>query len=195
MSDEKGKYAIIILAAGSSSRLGQPKQLLKKGTDTLLNHIIKVAKSSGVGDVFVVVGSQKDLIIPTLKRETNIIINKDWRKGMGRSIAIGVSQILDLNYDGVIVLLGDQIYLTTKEICNLIVTKDKGHTSIVVSKYKNSQGPPCYFDNKYFEELTFLNDDEGAKSVIKKHLNEVAFTDFLNGEVDIDTPSDLTRLN
>lgn len=194
MNIEKNKYAVIVLAAGNSSRLGQAKQLLKKDSETLLNRTIAVAKGSGVGDVFIVLGAQSEVILPTLKKVDNVIVNQEWNKGLGNSIACGVSYIVEQNYHGVIILLVDQIHLTEDNIVNLIKNKKQLKKGIIVSKYNKNQGPPCYFDKKYFLELISLEGNIGASTVIKRNKSDVAFVSFPLGYIDIDIPSDLDLL-
>ena len=188
-------FKVIILAAGSSSRLGQPKQLVLVNEVTLLNRTILEAKKSRVEDVYIVLGANRDLIIPTLPDRTNIIVNTDWKMGMGKSIAVAVDEIVNEETDGVIVLLADQVYLMFTYINNLIERHLETSKNIIVCRYNEGQGPPSFFSKKYFQELTQLNNDFGAKEIIKKNKNDVDWVAFPKGYIDIDTIDDLALIN
>ena len=85
---------ILLLAAGSSSRMGQPKQLLPWGDQTLIGHQIQKLIKTG-HPVHVVIGSNSELILPVIEKfPANILINKDWELGMGSSISFGIKQII-----------------------------------------------------------------------------------------------------
>jgi len=188
-------FAVIILAAGNSSRLGQPKQTVVFNNTTLLNNTIQKAKDSTLNDIYIVLGANAEQIIPTLDSNSSIVINEDWKLGMGKSIAVALEAIIDLEYDGVVVLLSDQIYLGSLCIDNLIKVRKTQSKGIVLSKYKNGSGPPSFFDKKYFKDLLLLDDDNGAKSIVKNNFHDVAFVAFENGDVDIDTPEDLRYID
>jgi len=194
MSVKLNKYAAIILAAGDSSRLGQPKQLLNINGNTLLNYSIQKVKEAGVQNIYTVLGANSTQIIPTLTPSSCVIINNNWKKGMGASIALAIKELYTYKYDGVVILLSDQIYFEHVNITNLIEAKKNSSKGIIVSKYKEGQGPPVFFDKKYFNELTKLNDDNGAKSIIKSNIIDVSYVDFENGHIDIDTPEDVIKL-
>ena len=188
-------YAVIVLAAGSSSRLGQPKQLIQINEVTLLNHTIQKVKRSCVNDIYIVLGASVQQITPTLESDSSIIMNKDWELGMGKSIATAIDNIDTLNYDGVIIVLSDQVHLEAINIDNLIEVHKSESKGIVVSKYKNGQGPPSFFSKKYFGDLLQLNDDNGAKPIVKANYTDVCFARFDNGHIDIDTPDDLEQFH
>ena len=100
------KTALLIIAAGRSARLGQPKQLLPFKNTFLLDYIINECRLSEVGDIFVVLGANKELIESRLNKNIlkNTFYNLRWKEGMGTSLACGISNIRDKNYDAVIVL-------------------------------------------------------------------------------------------
>jgi len=116
---ETDKHAVLILAAGASTRMGQPKQLLPWGKTTLLNHAINEAKKISE-HVFVVLGANKELIESSLNSQVEIIRNPNWENGMGTSITYGIS-ILDKNeeFDSVLIMLADQPLLDSTYLNNL----------------------------------------------------------------------------
>lgn len=188
------KIALLIVAAGVSKRLGQPKQLVRKNNITLLENSMNTAIESKVGDIFLVLGANADLILKeTQITDCQIIINENWQKGMGESIAFGLKKIVALkNYSGVIVSVADQPFLTST-ILQKVKEKVSGEQIIIKSKYEEGSGPPVYFSRHFFEEMTSLTGDDGAKPLVKKYKEQVMSIDFLKGNIDIDKQEDLVH--
>lgn len=191
------KIALLIIAAGRSARLGQPKQLLPFQNTFLLDYIINECQASKVGDTFVVLGANRELIAPKLKKTClkNTFYNANWANGMGTSIACGISNIQDKNYDGVIVLLVDQPFFTSHLLIQIIEHQRNTLAKIIVSKYQKGIGPPTFFDKSLFEELSKLKGDIGAKPIIRQYFNEIETVNFEKGNLDVDTIDDLKWLD
>lgn len=187
------KIAILIVAAGESKRLGRPKQLVSYKGKTLLYHTIRECLETEVKDVYLVLGANKEEIETQIViSDCTVVYNENWKKGMGESIASGVKKIVEKeDYDGIIITVGDQPFLSSKILNRLIEKAKKEKKPIIISKYKEGAGPPSFFDKEYFSELMELSTDEGAKGVIKKYKEEVLFISFEQGDIDIDTPEDL----
>ena len=188
--------AILIMAAGSSSRMGTPKQLLPWKDKTLVENVVQSALGVSESDVYVVLGANhapvKEVLMPY---DVNTIYNPDWEQGLGNSIACGVKHVKDLEYDGILIMLADQPLITSEDLENFIIEFNKGGKNILASKYKNeSIGVPVIFDKSYFEELSQLNKDKGAKAVIKKHIEHVSVINLRNKLLDIDTKEAYEKL-
>lgn len=188
------KVAILIMAAGSSSRLGQAKQLIPYKEGTLLSYTIDECLASGLGDVSVILGANEEIIRPSIQGRCAYFYNPNWKNGLGNSIAFGVKQIQNENLNGVIIVLGDQPFFTKEILHQLILKKIETNASLVLSKYENDQGPPTYFSNNLFQELMVLEGDDGAKAVVQKHKDKVQKIAFEKGYIDIDKPEDLKWL-
>ena len=187
--------AILLIAAGSSSRLGQPKQLLPFRGKTLLENSIQECLDSEVGAVHLILGAFHEAILEKVQTENcQVHINPNWQDGMSTSIAFGVDQILNKGYDGLIVSVADQPFLQKKHLIQLLENHKTNQNSIVISQYKERKGPPTFFMKKHFKELSYLSGDDGAKAVIKKNLGEVSFVNFEKGNIDIDAAEDLFHL-
>jgi molybdenum cofactor cytidylyltransferase len=186
---------IIILAAGSSSRLGRPKQnLLYKGK-TLLQRAIETAIASICEPVVVVLGANEEVIKPTIANfSIDIIDNADWAEGMASSIRAGLRQTLLLKpaIESIILMLCDQPFVDTYLINMLAAAQAKA--GICASVYHDTIGPPVLFDAIYFEDLLKLNGSEGAKKVMQKYPGKVKEIPFGLGGIDIDTIADYERL-
>ncbi len=188
---KKSKIAILIMAAGGSTRMGSPKQLLKWGNSNLLNHTITFGTKLESERIFVVLGSKADQIIPEIKsKKLNILINENWQKGLGNSISLGVSSILKVypNLDGILIILVDQPLINLDHYLKLINAFSKGKDQIIATKYKDGKlGVPALFDLVYFKDLCLLNSNFGAKQLIGKYLKHVISFKSDKSDFDIDT--------
>ena len=188
---------IVILAAGNSSRLGQPKQLLGYKNSTLLKNTI--AEAFLVPDVviMVVTGANNKLIEEELDpSRIKICFNSDWETGMSSSIVKGLNGLLQLYPDcqNCIFAVCDQPYVSSLVFENLIQEKNKKGKGIVASAYSGTLGTPVLFDKKYFTELAALEGQEGAKKIINRFLEDTASVPFEKGNIDIDTEDDYNKL-
>lgn len=182
------KIAIIILAAGASSRMGKIKQLLPWKQTTLIGNAIEQALDSKADDVFVVLGANYQLISKEIEQENiTIIYNKNWTLGMGSSIicAMDFFDKKHKKYDGVLITLVDQPLIDVIYF-NMLINKFIDN-NIIASKYKNRVGVPAIFSLKYFNELRQLNGDIGARDLILKHINDVKKIDAFDKIQDIDS--------
>lgn len=191
------QIAILILAAGNSSRLGQPKQLIEFNEKPLICHIIEQALFVKMHSVFVVLGGNKSAILPKIGHlPVTMIDNKNWKDGMGSSIAVGVKKIQEKNpkTTGIVTLLCDQPFVSADLIYQIITQQQKTNAKIVASKYAGHLGVPAYFSQPIFSELLSLKGQAGAKKVIQQHLSVTKFVSFPEGIFDIDVPEDLVRI-
>lgn len=184
--------SVIILAAGSSKRLGRPKQLVQYKDSTLLGYSTDAALTADLGETIVVFGERDYLDYKSDKRLKKIH-NPDWKMGMGHSLAIGIAEVNE-NASGAIIMLCDQPFVSA-ELLQQIAKAGLSEGGIVVSDYGTASGPPSYFDKKYFAELSQLEGDDGAKHIVGKNKNDVSKIIFSEGIIDIDTEEDLQNLN
>ena len=188
---------IVVLAAGSSSRLGQPKQLLSYKNTSLLKNTISQASKVANTTIIVVTGSNHELIEKEITGpEIKTIFNPDWELGMSSSITKGLNELLRLYPDikKVILAVCDQPYVTNIIFENLISEHQKTQKGIVASTYSETLGTPVLFAKKYFPELLQLKGQEGAKKIINRFLEDTAAVLFEKGNIDIDTIEDYNEL-
>jgi molybdenum cofactor cytidylyltransferase len=181
------KTGAVVLAAGKASRFGSPKQLLEMNGETLLDRACRTALEAGCDAVVRILGAQADLILERhCPAGVGTLIHADWEKGMGSSIAAGVSHSLALcpDLEAVFVLLTDQPLVTVE----LLETMKSGlqRTSVVWCGYGNVTGPPALFAREHFQELLALEGDRGAKAVAARH--QAAVIQFPEAAWDIDSP-------
>jgi molybdenum cofactor cytidylyltransferase len=187
---------ILIVAAGNSSRLGEPKQLLKYNGKTLLRNVVE--KAIKVSDsVIVVTGSGHSQISKEIENiEVNIIENVKWNEGMGSSIKMGITQLVNEFPDvqNIIISVCDQPFIEASVFSNLIQMQKDSQKGIVAAKYSETLGTPVLFTKKYFAELLKLSGREGAKKMLQKFKDDIAKINFEKGAIDIDTQSDYQKL-
>ena len=188
---------IIILAAGNSSRLGQPKQLLWYKDTTLLQHIIEEASVIKESVVIVVTGSNHELIEKEIdSSEIKTVFNRDWELGMSSSINTALNKALQL-YPGIekcIFAVCDQPFVSHSIFENLIDEYNKTGKGIIASSYAETLSTPVLFDKKHFNNLLDLKGQEGAKKIINRYLDDTASIFFEKGDIDIDTEDDYNKL-
>lgn len=190
------RTAIIILAAGNSSRLGSSKQLLPFRGKTLLQHITGEALASGAGPVFVVVGANAEKISATIQKEPiHIIENKNWENGMASGIFEGIkAATMDGAITQAIITVCDQPFLSASILSKLTTEQERSGKGIIASSYCQTAGTPVLFTAHYFKELLELTGEEGAKKLIRLHPGDIGTIAFPEGEVDIDTRADYEEL-
>jgi molybdenum cofactor cytidylyltransferase len=189
--------AIIILAAGSSSRLGRPKQLLPFGGDTLIRRIVDVALQAATGRVVVVTGAHEQPISEALAdKAITVVQNKHWQEGMSSSIKTGIASIQDggLSPASVILCVCDQPYVSPELLVRMSAAKEETGKGIIACTYAGTIGVPVLFDCRYFYTLQNLHASEGAKSLLFRYKEDVATIAFADGARDIDTEEDYRQL-
>ncbi|HMS82178.1 MAG TPA: nucleotidyltransferase family protein [Nitrospira sp.] len=191
--------AVIILAAGASTRMGRPKQLLTYGGQALMRHAAEIALASVCRPILVVLGAHADQLrcqIDDLPVQQ--IINNQWAEGIGASIRTGLHALEQCNREGttktVVLMLCDQPFVTTALIDDLVRASRTTGKGIVASEYGGTVGVPALFRREYFPELATLSGDSGAKRIIAAHPGDVVGVPFSQGLTDIDTPEDYSHL-
>jgi molybdenum cofactor cytidylyltransferase len=186
--------AILLLAAGSSSRLGQPKQLLDVGGITLLERTAGVALAANCAQTVVVLGAFFEKTAAAIAHlPVQVVFNENWAEGIGSSIACGVQLLLKKQPppDAAILLLCDQYRVTSELLEKLVALWQNTGARIVAAEYEGSPGPPALFDRRLFDELAALKGETGAKRVILAHLEALETALFPEGKFDVDVIEDL----
>jgi molybdenum cofactor cytidylyltransferase len=185
----------IILAAGASRRLGQPKQLVRIAGETLLAHTIRVVREAGAEPIFVVLGAHYENISSAVDlSHTHPVVNANWEQGIASSIHAGIRalQQLDPDASAALFLVCDQPRLTARHLRSLIEAHERVDVpTIVASHYAGIAGIPAIFPASQFTHLMALKGDAGARHLLRNPDCPMVTAPFYGGEVDIDTPSDL----
>ncbi len=177
--------AAIILAAGASTRLGHPKQLVRLANETLLDRTVRIAGEAGCTPIYVVLGaSAADIQQHCALSGATILLNDQWQEGMASSIRLGV-HALAVTAAGAILLTCDMPAVTPSHLHALASTG-----TLTASRYAARNGVPAFFPRATFPQLLALTGDRGASAL----LASAPSLDLPGGELDLDTPEDLARL-
>lgn len=185
--------SILILAAGSSTRMKECKLLLHFNGVSLIRNVINEAIKVGEHNIVVVTGAWRKEIETEIKDlPCTLFYNKAWESGMGKSIAEGIKYIEEnLDSEYTIISVADQAYISEKIFNDLIQKYNSDSNNIIYSKYEKGSGPPVLFHRNFYTELRTLSNDEGAKPIVKKYMDETGNISFPKGYHDIDKPEDI----
>jgi CTP:molybdopterin cytidylyltransferase MocA len=190
--------AAIVLAAGASTRLGRPKQLVTIDGESLLARSIRVAFESGVDAVYAVLGAHADELRPQLADTRAVpVFNSDWQQGMATSIRAGINAALaaQSQLEAIALLACDQPAATGFHLLRLQLLAADAPARIAASTYAGITGVPAVFPRDYFSELLALTGDSGARSILAAHTAHVATLPLMHGELDCDTPESLAAIH
>lgn len=189
--------AIIILAAGNSSRMGQPKQLLRFNGHTLLDNVINESLKTKFRPVVVVLGAYAAAIKQaSANKDVVYAINKDWESGMSSSISFGLKTALniDAEIENAIITVADQVHISSEILEELHRKQQLTKKNILAAAYSQTTGTPALFNKRYFGELLTLTGKNGAGRLIKQYIDDTATIPFELGKFDIDTETDYNNL-
>jgi molybdenum cofactor cytidylyltransferase len=191
----------IVLAAGSSQRIGTPKALLKIGEKTFLQHIVEIVHSARIIDVVIVLGAEAEEIQKTIIWfDGKVVINNDWQKGQLSSIIAGLNA-LDLTKSepeeihGAIICPVDHPLLTQSLLVDLLQGYWLSKKRIIIPTHRGKRGHPVIFDRELFDDIRNAPIDIGARAVVRNHEQEVHEVD-VNDEgvlINIDLPDDYKK--
>ena len=185
--------AILVLAAGESSRMKTPKQLVKIGINFLLEIVLSKAKAININHVYCVLGANDVLIRKEISSaNTHFIYNTNFKKGLSSSIAYGISHLKTTtnSYDAVLVLLGDQPAIEKTYLNEMIALFNEDQSKIIASNYGKKLGVPAIFPRSYFSKLQKMSGDFGAKDILNNNSN-VVYINKQTNFIDIDIEEDL----
>jgi len=197
MLGEKTKIEILIMAAGASRRLGQPKQLVKFKGQSLIRRISQETIKANIGQATVVTGHSHDEIEKEIKGlKVDIFFNNEWEEGLGASIRNGLKYVLEKNpnTNAILLTMVDQPFVDADHLKKLANAYDPSRPMIIASAYSSTFGVPVLVDSYYFEMLKELKGDEGGKKIFVNYLRNIVEIPFIQGAIDIDKKEDLETL-
>jgi molybdenum cofactor cytidylyltransferase len=187
----KPPLAIVLLAAGESSRLGQPKQLVKYGNESLLRRQSKMLLNTQA-DIYCILGHQSDVMTEELDGlDVSVYTNVSYKNGLGSSIRFA-AKTLPERYEGMCFIQVDQWRLQTTDIETLIHAWQQFPKKIHICHDQNkNMGPPVIFPKSYFKELSELSGQNGAKNIVDNHIDNCNTIKLISAFDDLDTQQQL----
>jgi molybdenum cofactor cytidylyltransferase len=187
--------AAIVLAAGSSTRMGRNKLLLEMEGETLVRRAVGAACGAGVDRVVVVLGHDEARVrsgLDGLRCET--VVNPDHARGAGTSLHTGVRHVA-ADASAVVIVLADMPFVTASMIAALVERHRATRAPVVFSRYGDIQAPPTLYDRSLFAELLAIDDDRGGKQVVLRHQAEAEAVAWPESALhDVDSPADYDRI-
>jgi molybdenum cofactor cytidylyltransferase len=195
MSYRNSTLHTIVLAAGESRRFGSPKQLVRFEGQLLVQRVIASATELAGSAVTVVLGAHAAEIAASLPPSgASIIINRNWKEGIGSSIRAAVTRLPGA-CDGAMILLADQPMVGRHGLTRLAAAWRRQPRGIIASHYGSVTGVPAIFPRWCFADLAALRGDQGARLLIRRYTDHVVRLAHPEAAVDIDYPEDLLELN
>ena len=190
-------YALCILAAGKSSRMGVCKLDIQIEGKSLLEHIVLAGLESKAEHIVLVSGAFPEVVNRVAaKYNVSVVHNDQYESGMASSILCGIGYIEALdNIDGIIISVADQYYLSSDVFNQLIQEHQSNPNNIIACSYQETIGVPCLFPIQSISLLNTLSGDMGAKKLLQKHQSKLRLVSFEKGRFDLDVPTDIIGLN
>ena len=195
---ESANFAAILLAAGPSTRLGQPKQLVCVDGESLVRKTVRIIQAQDPVSITVVTGCQGERVEEEIKDlPVRVARNRHWEQGMGGSIAYGARQIAE-TVDGLLLMVCDQWRLEKQDLASLLRTWRSDISRIYTACWNEGEAfvsaPPVVFPGNLIQELKYVLSNRGARQVIDRNIEIVEFVKMENAAFDLDRPEDLEKL-
>lgn len=187
----------VILAAGTSSRMGQAKQLLALGESTVLAQTLAHVQSAALHEIILVLGAAAETIrgqLPSLQG-LKIVVNHDYRQGIASSLRAGLSAV-NPNSDAALIILGDQPFIRPQTLTRIVEEYRRSQAQIVIPTHQGQRGNPVLLDRSVFAEVMALEGDVGSRAIFAKHLDRTVNVEVEDSGIliDLDDPVDYERL-
>jgi len=185
---ENSPRSAVVLAAGSSTRMGTVKQLLPLGGRPLLQHVLDNVRESAVGEIILVLGHAADAIRQKVElRDVKVVLNGNYRQGMGSSLRLGLSTV-DSRSEAALIVLADQPFVRAATFDRLFTEHTRTKAQIVIPTYRGFRGNPVLLDRSVFSEVMGLTGDIGCRAIFGDHLEGI-------GKLSVDDPGILLDLD
>jgi len=193
------QVSAVILAAGTSSRMGQAKQLLPLGGTTVLARTIDNVRSAGLVEMVLVLGASAEAIRRQLPRSLleglKVVVNQAYRQGMASSLREGLSA-LDPQTGAALIILGDQPFVRPQTLHQIMAGYHRSGAQIVIPSHQGKRGNPVLLSRSVFPEVMALEGDTGCRAIFPNHLDAILKLEVEDPGIllDIDNQDDYDRL-
>lgn len=193
------RVSAIVLAAGTSTRMGQAKQLLPLGPSNVLAQTLENVRSASMAEIILVLGSAAQAICqqlpPPLLEGLKVVVNHDYMQGMASSLRQGLSA-LDKHSDAALIVLGDQPFVRPQTLDQIVDAYRRSPAQIIIPSYQGTRGNPVLLDRSVFAEVAALQGDVGCRAIFAQYLEGVVNVEVedIGVLLDIDDQQDYDRL-
>jgi molybdenum cofactor cytidylyltransferase len=192
----KPRIGAVILAAGTSSRMGEAKQLLRLGEATVLDQVVNNVCGSSVDEIVIVLGHQAETIKQSIATKSlKVVVNESYGQGMGSSLRVGLSA-LPAEVGAALIVLADQPFVRSATFDQIIDHYQQTSAQIVIPTYKGFRGNPVLLDRSVFSEVMALQGDIGCRAIFGNHLEGIVKVPVEDVGIllDLDSKDDVARL-
>lgn len=194
----KGRVSAVVLAAGTSTRMGRAKQLLPLGGATVLAQTIENVRAAALHEIVLVLGASAEAIRrqlpPSVIASLKIVMNPGYGQGMASSLRVGLSHV-DAGSDAALIVLGDQPFIQPQTVHQIMDGYHRTRAPIIIPSYQGNRGNPVLLDRSVFSEVMALEGDIGCRAIFINHLNAIIKVEVEDPGVllDIDSEDDYER--
>jgi molybdenum cofactor cytidylyltransferase len=196
-AERTGAVAGVVLAAGSSTRMGRNKLLFDLDGEPVVRRAVRQAAAAGLDPVIAVVGYEANLVrreLDGLDPPCVIVVNPDYERGINSSLKTGIAAV-PASAVGAVVMLADMPLVTTEMIATLITRYRAGTAPLVISDYDGVNAPPMLYDRVLFEELRVMEGEGCGRQVVRRHQSEAEVVAWpVTALTDLDVPGDYERI-
>ena len=191
------RVSAVILAAGTSSRMGQAKQLLALGESTVLAQTLAHVQAAALHEIILVLGASAEAIRRQLPsaQQLKIVVNQVYQQGIASSLRTGLSAV-DPHSDAALIILGDQPFIRPQTLDRIVEEYRRSQAQIVIPVHQGQRGNPVLLDSSVFAEVMALQGDVGSRAIFAKHLDRTVNVELEDKAIllDLDDPADYQRL-
>jgi len=189
------KITAVVLAAGESKRMGQPKMLMPWGPTTVFGTVIETLQNEGLNNIVVVTGGLHDELISLYPANIHYVMNVDYANGeMLTSVKVGLRNI-DNDQDAALIVLGDQPQIQRTTVARIIEKYNNSQSSIIVPSYNMHRGHPWLVGRTYWKEIEQLDPPNTLRDFLDIHISTIDYIIINSPSIlqDIDTHDDYLR--
>ena len=194
-AERGGAVAGVVLAAGSSTRMGRNKLFFELDGETLLRRVVRRALDAGLDPVLVVVGHEAERVRAELAGlACTPVDNPDHALGVNRSLRTGISHVPE-RARAAVVMLADMPFVTSRMVSTLVARYRESTAPLVISAYGEVNAPPMLYDRALFPELRQMSGSGCGRQVVRRHRDEAIAVSWPEAALqDVDVPEDYERI-
>jgi molybdenum cofactor cytidylyltransferase len=192
-TERSGAVAGVVLAGGSSTRMGKNKLLFDLDGEPVVRRTVRQAVAAGLDPVITVLGYEADLVrleLDELDPRCRIVVNPHFERGINSSLKTGIAEI-PTSCVAAVVMLADMPLVTAEMIATLVARYRASEAPLVISDYDGVNAPPMLYDRVLFEELRVMEGEGCGRQVVRRHQNSAVVVAWpVSALTDLDVPED-----